>query len=741
MDIRGIEVTNQLRSAIRAKLLELGVRYDEELPDYILVMVVNKKTRQQMHEDLNLFLENNTTPFVDWLHDQVLKKLQKVTIAKKKPPREFLPTVIVKQEEERKKKRSITQAEEESKEESVVEKSPLKPVQDRTKDSAIPLNKLSQMENLASWSPSPPLQPHSQQQSARKSFEIEENSPLELDTSEKRIESIGSSSKRISERDSTTERPEKRLKMTDSSKSTSKQSEEIGFEEKRIKSCINKPRITSVVSVKTTLGLTSPRKKFLVNKDRTDDTDYDYRRKDTRFEKRPYELINRRNISRGRSFEDELGRSSREESNNRTSFTNNKGRILGGRELAEKAVFPVKSRIEGTTGNIKDRLGQAPKLRIKDSQEDYARNIRNRIGAVTSKFRALGRLGVQRVNKDEDGEIDEDDTAVPIKSHIIAVNNSTMEREGVDRRSLKKTKKLENDDGIEAENEEGKALASKVIVTPRPLKPLQPVQKRATQSLLLRAVAEANQSVVKQKNPEPILKEKMPIVKQLRTSRTREIAQNLSVHLNSTKRLVMEKIQVELTNPDTGVNDDPEPYVPRSVTEEQMGVVMSLFQRGDDNQKFLVTLNGYNNNVMKEKNLSDDEERLEMEVNEEDELVLSNAPNESSPGDFEALESEELDTSGKIEEMENNENNCIDNWPVEDPMIKRRKLSPIIYTRSSSPEDFTTVSPGATGFEKRPPVAPAIISDTSREKCRYWPNCTLGKKCAYLHPAVLCRCH
>lgn len=42
---------------------------------------------------------------------------------------------------------------------------------------------------------------------------------------------------------------------------------------------------------------------------------------------------------------------------------------------------------------------------------------------------------------------------------------------------------------------------------------------------------------------------------------------------------------------------------------------MSLFQRSDNNQKFLVTLNGYNKNLMKEKISSeDDEERLEMEV-------------------------------------------------------------------------------------------------------------------------------
>lgn len=46
-----------------------------------------------------------------------------------------------------------------------------------------------------------------------------------------------------------------------------------------------------------------------------------------------------------------------------------------------------------------------------------------------------------------------------------------------------------------------------------------------------------------------------------------------------------------------------------------MGVVKSLFQRSDNNQKFLVTLNGYNNNLMKEKfGSEDDDERLEMEV-------------------------------------------------------------------------------------------------------------------------------
>lgn len=54
--------------------------------------------------------------------------------------------------------------------------------------------------------------------------------------------------------------------------------------------------------------------------------------------------------------------------------------------------------------------------------------------------------------------------------------------------------------------------------------------------------------------------------------------------------------------------------MPQAVTDEHMGVVMSLFQRSDDNQKFLVTLNGYNNNLKEKIGSEDDEERLEMEV-------------------------------------------------------------------------------------------------------------------------------
>ncbi|KAL1505412.1 hypothetical protein ABEB36_004984 [Hypothenemus hampei] len=79
MDSIGAEVGQKMRSAIKAKLMELDCYVDDELPDYIMVMVANRRTKSQMNEDLSLFLSNKTSIFVNWLHI-VLKKLKQVTV-------------------------------------------------------------------------------------------------------------------------------------------------------------------------------------------------------------------------------------------------------------------------------------------------------------------------------------------------------------------------------------------------------------------------------------------------------------------------------------------------------------------------------------------------------------------------------------------------------------------------------------------------------------------------------------
>ena len=45
MEGLGAEVSAKIRSAIKAKLVELDAYVDDELPDYIMVMVANKRTK------------------------------------------------------------------------------------------------------------------------------------------------------------------------------------------------------------------------------------------------------------------------------------------------------------------------------------------------------------------------------------------------------------------------------------------------------------------------------------------------------------------------------------------------------------------------------------------------------------------------------------------------------------------------------------------------------------------------
>ena len=78
------EVSEKIKEAIKMKLIELGAYVDDELADYIMVMVANKKSQQSMTDDLSLFLGSNTEKFTSWLIS-LLKKLQIVSEESQKP--------------------------------------------------------------------------------------------------------------------------------------------------------------------------------------------------------------------------------------------------------------------------------------------------------------------------------------------------------------------------------------------------------------------------------------------------------------------------------------------------------------------------------------------------------------------------------------------------------------------------------------------------------------------------------
>lgn len=85
-------MTQKIRAAIKTKLMELGAYVDDELPDYIMVMIANKKTKEQMTQDLSLFLGDSTLNFTTWLQG-VLDHLQAIATEAKQRGKELPPHV------------------------------------------------------------------------------------------------------------------------------------------------------------------------------------------------------------------------------------------------------------------------------------------------------------------------------------------------------------------------------------------------------------------------------------------------------------------------------------------------------------------------------------------------------------------------------------------------------------------------------------------------------------------------
>merc|ERR1711973_352363 len=68
------DVSQKLRLAVKSKLTSLDAFIDDELPDLILVMLARKRTKDEMIEELDPFLEKDTEKFVEWL-DKLYAKL------------------------------------------------------------------------------------------------------------------------------------------------------------------------------------------------------------------------------------------------------------------------------------------------------------------------------------------------------------------------------------------------------------------------------------------------------------------------------------------------------------------------------------------------------------------------------------------------------------------------------------------------------------------------------------------
>ena len=68
-----------IKSAVKTKLVEIGAYVDDQLSDYVMIMITNKKTEKQMTEDLELFLGGieQAQNFSAWLHSLIKKTIGK----------------------------------------------------------------------------------------------------------------------------------------------------------------------------------------------------------------------------------------------------------------------------------------------------------------------------------------------------------------------------------------------------------------------------------------------------------------------------------------------------------------------------------------------------------------------------------------------------------------------------------------------------------------------------------------
>ncbi|XP_065912276.1 zinc finger CCCH domain-containing protein 14-like [Dysidea avara] len=116
--------SDTLKEAIVNKLKDYDAYIDNELPDYILVMLANKKTVSQISQDLELFLGDNTSRFSKWLKEVLEKpellsptgqkrsidalEIKDVPATETKPPQKRKIIVRSRKEEDKETNRSST---------------------------------------------------------------------------------------------------------------------------------------------------------------------------------------------------------------------------------------------------------------------------------------------------------------------------------------------------------------------------------------------------------------------------------------------------------------------------------------------------------------------------------------------------------------------------------------------------------------------------------------------------------
>jgi len=75
------KISSVLKTAVKDKLAQMDCLIDDDLPNYIMIMMANRKSKKEMTEALHLFLNERTNDFTTWLYqmlDSIRKRREKI---------------------------------------------------------------------------------------------------------------------------------------------------------------------------------------------------------------------------------------------------------------------------------------------------------------------------------------------------------------------------------------------------------------------------------------------------------------------------------------------------------------------------------------------------------------------------------------------------------------------------------------------------------------------------------------
>ncbi|XP_044729163.1 zinc finger CCCH domain-containing protein 14 [Chrysoperla carnea] len=716
------EVGHKMRSAIKAKLIELGCYVDDELPDYIMVMVANHRSKEMMLEDLQLFLDSNTQIFVNWLH-HVLQKLHEVTVSSIDIPK------ITKQEARL--KRKIVESKKNKTNESLIDdelknstkhevkiktlKTENKTTPSLTDDLPISAKTIVERQRRISLK--------TKEQEPEKETIVSDNNQLELAEIENKILEAKNKLAELEKNDN-----DKNVIDDDEFINIAAHDDELQFDDDKDDGCLTPPLLEHHQS-SLKMNKTSEKKVSIL---------------DRLGEKKQHKPI----------------------TSVASSSSEKKIRLSEIKKIENELLY----------GSSKSKEMHSSSSQI-NSKRDLKRksNVHERIGIMSSIVKPISSNSNKRRREQhtDDDDVDKDaDTTTTISSVIkITPRNSKLTKNKIQPNSnlllkaMADAHKSINISNINNNNNNkpttNSTTTSTAIITSSD-------RKNINNKRTLNDTSNENKSKKKELYTSHYNKNK----KDIKTDTNKKLIQNIIIKVNTATSNVTDNnsdhskqeddhdkhinkdVQDEEEEVEEEAEEDEQLILPTSTTNDHV-----QHEKSEPKQRFIVTLNGVDENKIFKKSLKT---KIKKAESDNDKLLTTTNDN---------------DNDNDIKEEEYIKRVKISNDDIDDKKIEKKKKrapSPITFNESdfntktnSSSVSTTAIGTATTILKKQnkndeqrehkckywprcklkdghcdgrhepPATLPPVVVNTSQQRCKTFPLCKYGQHCYYLHP--LCK--